>query len=391
MTETAESQFNPAFHFLGLIQKAMADGVTRYCKHPACPEVYLVPTENAFYSPETNIESLQALCLAAPFDLSVELLPNWQPDQEVDVQAGRLHITRKPKPSATNLIKYPLEELVWYSTLCASKGRLLVNSRIDIAVGLNTYPDFSSLFHKEHEPMLAAMLLEDALPLPALANLSGVPLAEVIDFHNACAILGYVVTDSGNAFNPANHLLGLLDQANTDLQIRCCKLPGQQPLYIVPTEGKYLTEADATALGKLCAASLSALEVSIVDTSSTEEEVVQIGRTRVRRKKQASLPNLPSHPLSELRFRAALYASQGRLLPGYASDKPVRLKAWPDKALLKDASSIKEERYIFQLAALMTAKAASLQDIAQTTNLPLAQVINFHNACAVMGLVDQIA
>jgi hypothetical protein len=225
----------------------------------------------------------------------------------------------------------------------------------------------------------------------ALANLSGVPLPQVIDFHNACVILDLLEMESGNAFNPANHLLGLLEQANADQQIRCCKLPGQQPLYLIPSEGKYLTEADATALGKLCAASLSALEVTVVDTNSNEEEVVQIGRTRVRRKKQASLPNLPSHPLAELQFRAALYASQGRLLPGYQADKPVRLKAWPDKALLKDAATIKEERYIFQLAALMTSKSATLQDIAQITNLPLARVIDFHNACALMGLVDQTA
>ena len=47
MTKAMEGTFKPSFQFIGLIQKAMADGVVRRCVLAGCPEVFLVPAENA--------------------------------------------------------------------------------------------------------------------------------------------------------------------------------------------------------------------------------------------------------------------------------------------------------------------------------------------------------
>jgi|GEM_PF-1035602 len=388
MTQALEGTFNPAFHFLGLIQKSISDGITRHCVHVGSTEVYLVPEQQAYYASYPDITSLEALCLAAPFDLNVKLMPNWRPDKDQDVQAARTVIHRKAPTANSMLVGYPLQELLWYAALCGSGGQLLQGCNADTPVRLVTCPDFSRLFHREFDPALAASMLEKSVALTFLSETTGVPLAQIFEFYNACAALGLITIEPEDVFDPANYLLGLIEKADADRQIRCCELAGHPPLYLVPDENKYYTEEDPVKLAKLCAAQLSEFKVGIVDNDAGEEEVVQIGRTRIRRKKEPSLPKLPGHPISELVFHVALYASQGRLLSGYKLNEPVRLKSWPDKALLKEAASIKDERYFFPLAAFMSTKVASLSEIAEATHLPLERVIDFHNACAVADLLD---
>lgn len=389
MNQTLEGHFNPAFHFLGLIQKAIADGVTRHCIHPACPEVYLAPAEHAYYAATPDIEALRALCLAEPFDLAVESTPDWRPGGDQDIKAGRMVIHRKNPASHPAPPSRPLDELLWYAALCASGGRMLEGYHAETPVRLTACPDFSRLYHEDHHALLAAALLEGGVPLTAVAETCGVPLAQVIDFHNACALLGLITVEQRDVFEPEKYLLGLIQKAEVDRKMWRCELPGQGFLILAPADGKYYSEADPTVIGKLCSARLSDMALSVVESGGDEEEIVQIGRARVRRKKPAALPPLPAHPLSELRFRAALYASQGRILSGYNVNAAVQLKSWPDKKLLIESASIKAERYFFPLAACMTAKADSLPAIAEATKLPLAQVIDFHNACALAGLLEQ--
>jgi hypothetical protein len=393
MTQTAEGTFNPAFHFLGLIQKTIADGITRHCVHPGCPEVYLVPTEHTYYTATANIDALTALCLAAPFDLNVELLPDWRPPaatKDNDVQAGRMLIHRKTATSGSGLVARPLSELMWFATLSASNGQLLQGCHADVAVRLKEMPDFSRFYHRGYDLVLADFLLKKRADLPTAAQATGIPLPHVFEFYNACVVVGLI--EQGNVFEPAHYLLGLLDKANADKQSRSCALTGSKPLIIVPNENKYYTELDLLGIAKLCSTLLAGMEVSIVDHNQDKEEVVQIGRTRVRRKVASALPLLPSHPLADLLFRAALYASQGRLLYGYDLDTPVRLHDWPSKTLLRESATVMAERYIFPLTAFMTANPAmSLPDIAKATQQSLAKVIDFHNACAVLGLLEHPA
>lgn len=389
MTQTLEGDFNPTFHFLGLVQKAIADGVTRHCVHPGCPDVYIVPAEYAFYMASQDIQDLQALCLAAPFDVNVKPMPDWHPDTsgDHDVQAGRTLIHRKALTATPGLIAKPLSELLWYATLCASEGKLLHGCRPDTPVRLMSSPDFSRLFHREHEPILAAFMLESSVDLFTVAAETGISLFKVFEFYNACEIIGLIEQD--NAFNPANYLPGLLEKAKADRLARRCALAGGAPLVIVPAEGKYYTELDAAGVARLCATPLPELDVGLIDNGGAAEEVVQIGRSWVRRKKETPLPKGQGRPLSDLLFRAALYASQGRLLHGHLLDSPVRLNANPDKALLRESATIPEERHIFPLTAFMTAnKAMTLHEIAKATQQPLEKVINFHNACAITGLLE---
>jgi hypothetical protein len=255
----------------------------------------------------------------------------------------------------------------------------------DNPVRLLASPDFSKLFHHGYEPKIAGFMIQNSADLITVCAKTGIDLPKVFDFYNACMIIGLIEQD--NIFNPAGYLPGLLEQANADRLARRCALPGGMPLIIAPKEGKYYTEMDAVGLGQLCSARLSELDVSLVDNDNEADEIVQIGRTRIRRKKEAPLPKGQGRPLSDLLFRSALYASQGRMLPNFLIDNPVRLKNQPDKDLLRESATIQAERYIFPLTAYMNSnKIASLPEIAKATHQPLAKVIDFYNACTVSGL-----
>ncbi|SMF95336.1 hypothetical protein SAMN02949497_2697 [Methylomagnum ishizawai] len=386
MPLATEGQFNPSFHFLGLIQKALSDGIPRRCSMPACPEVYIVPTDKAYYTTAPNVQALRELCLAAPFDLMVEPVPDWRPDGGKEaVQAGRLWM-RKPKAetAAPSLPARPLQELLWYASLSASHGQLLHGCRADDLVRLKRCPDFSILPHSEHDMTLAVFMMEESGDLLTVAEATGIPLAKVFDFHNACAALGLI--ERGNAFDPGEYLAGAIQRALVDRQMRRCELPGRAPLFLAPAEGKYYTQGDAATVAAYATASLAEMDIGIADGLGTqageEEELVQIGRMWVRRKKEVQVAAPPAYPLTQLLFRATLDTSRGRLVAGSSLGDTVRLTRWPE------AHCLELDRRFFALAAFMSANTASVAKISEYTGISLGRVAEFHNACAALGLIE---
>jgi hypothetical protein len=386
MLQATEGQFNPSFHFLGLIQKALSDGIPRRCAMPDSPEVYLVPAEKAYYTAASDVRALRGLCLAAPFDLTVEPVPNWRPDGGKEpVQAGRLWL-RKPKAEAApSLAARPIQELLWYASLCASRGQLLQGCRADQPVRLKRCPDFSTLPHGEHDLTLAVSMMAESADLFAVAEATGTPLPKVFDFYNACTMLGLI--EHGNAFAPQDYLAGLIQRAMGDRQMRRCELPGREPLFLAPAEGKFYTHGDAATVAAYAAASLLDMDVALADSLGAsgpeEEELVQIGRMWVRRKKESqAAATPPAYPLAGLLFRSMLDASRGRLMTGSALNNPVRLTRWPEAACLE------LDRRFFALAAFMSANTASVARIAEHTRIPQSRVVEFHNACAALGLIE---
>jgi hypothetical protein len=390
MTTPVMDFFNPNIHFLGLLQKSLADGIARRCQHADGVQVYLAPMEQVYYSPYTTIEMLSSLCLAAPFDMQVKVLPNhWRNQTATNIQVGRMRLQRQNSDALPPMEARPLSELSWYATLHASQGRLLQGHSLITPVTLHTMPDFSRYFHQPYYAALASFMMTHNADLPTIAQQTQLTLGDVIDFYNACAVLGYLArkTQDKDLFNPQDYLTGLLNSIPLDQTTRRCELTGQTPLFIAPAEGKYYTEGSADELKKLCQARVSDIAVTLIDDHATQESMVQVGRSWVRRKSTTTLPKVPARALFELQFRATLYSSQGRLLVGHSLDAPVQLNNWSDKTLLKDFSTNKDERYMVSLAAFMSSKSASLPDVAKATALPLNKVVDFHNACAVMGLL----
>lgn len=384
MPPSLEGDFNPAVHFLGLLKKAVGDGIARRCAVAGGPQIVVAPKQMAYYSASVTAQDLRNLCLAEPFDLQVEALPNWTPEAKKEIQIGRMRLRAPTGDALAGLSPKPLGELLWLATLGVSKGRLLQGCRADDPVRLKHPPDFSVLPHQESHLRLAEFMCESSANLPAVARQTGVPLAEVYDFHNACAMLGLV--ERGNVFEPEDYFLGLIQKSLHDGLMRRCELPGLPPLFLAPKEHRYHNPADgAASLAAYYAANLDEMRVETVDgldLGTDGEETIQIGRMTVRRKKEAA--RLNSGPLEELLWGAALNASHGRLLAGKRSGDVVRLRRWPD------FSRLSKDRRLLPLAAFMSVNAADLPTVARHTGAPLPQVIDFHNACATLDYLEYL-
>jgi hypothetical protein len=85
----------------------------------------------------------------------------------------------------------------------------------------------------------------------------------------------------------------------------------------------------------------------------------------------------------EVLFLSALLGSQGRLWAGCRHDEPVRLKQWPNLRHLPHYMD-----YI-GLMAFMSSNTADVKSIAERTGASRDKVINFHNACAALDLLDR--
>lgn len=387
MTQPLEGDFNPSVHFLGLLKKAVGDGVARRCAVAGGPQVVVAPRQMAYYSASATAEDLRRLCLAEPFDLQIEALPNWNPDaQKETIQVGRMRIRAQADAAAAGLSPRPLAGLLWLASLSVSRGRLMQGCRADDPVRLKRLPDFSALPHRESHVRLAQAMHEVGGDLPSLARRTGLPLGEVYDFFNACAVLGLV--ERGNVFEPSGYFLGLLQLAQRDGLARRCDLPGLPPLFLAPKERRYYSQAaDLASVQPYCAASLDEMRVETVeriDAGGEEEETIQIGRMLLRRKKEQQAPRLAHGALEELLWSAALQCSRGRLLAGKNAEDVVRLRRWPD------FSRLSRDRRLLPVAAFMSVNAASLPAVARHTGAPLAQVVDFHNACAVLDYLEYL-
>jgi len=386
MTPSLEGDFNPAVHFLGLLKKALSDGVARRCSVTGGPQIVIAPRQMAYYSATITTQDLRTLCLAQPFDLQIEPLPNWNPGAEQEtIQVGRMRMRAKTDQALAGLAPNPLAELLWLATVSVSDGRLLQGCRADDAVRLKQWPDMSLLAQHERYLPIAQFMHASSADLLTVAKQTGAPFSEVCDFHNACAVLGLI--ERGNVLEPDEYFFGAIQKALRDGLMRRCALPGLPPLYLAPKERRYYWQADSDAnLAAYFSANPADLRVEVITAieQGDEEETIQIGRMLVRRKKEAQAPRLAAKGLDELLWNATVKVSRGRLLAGKHGDDIVRLKRWPD------FSRLSEDRRLLPLAAFMSVNATDLPTVAKHTGTPLPLVVDFHNACAVLDYLEYL-
>lgn len=87
-----------------------------------------------------------------------------------------------------------LHDLIWLAERHGSRGALLQGHSLDMPVRLKVWPKFNSRHVRPDYLKLAAMLSKQPLTLRALAQSSGVALANVIDFYNASVAFGVIET-----------------------------------------------------------------------------------------------------------------------------------------------------------------------------------------------------
>ena len=86
--------------------------------------------------------------------------------------------------------------------------------------------------------------------------------------------------------------------------------------------------------------------------------------------------------LHNLLWLAGIKCSAGKILPGHSLDKPVKLRAWPN--FTRNTFAAQHLKF----AAILARQAMSLRQLAETTQLPLQEVVNFYNAAFVVDLIE---
>lgn len=174
-----------------------------------------------------------------------------------------------------------------------------------------------------------------------------------------------------SCFNPSHYLIGLLEQAVKTVQPKCLMSADRIPLYVLPQEQRCFTRPISKKL-VLLPKSIYALPLEKIKSIDLSVESL-----RAEVKNQA----LSEYTIDTILWLTALHASQGRLIDNQSKQALVRLKQWPNFAILPHQPAQ------MNLAAFMLKKTADLSEVAEKTQLPLATVIDFFNACKVLGLV----
>jgi hypothetical protein len=167
-------------------------------------------------------------------------------------------------------------------------------------------------------------------------------------------------------FDVQQGLLGyLLTTEHELLSISLPHNPDYPPLYIDAEKSVYCSQNSLEQLEPYLSA-----ELKIKSCSKAEiENCVNSG-------------NLKPHPLKNLIWYIVIQTSAGRVIKDHQHTDIVTLKGWPDLKLFRCLDYAK-------VATFMKNNAATLDIVSEYTKRPIADVIDFHNACYLMGLVEK--
>jgi len=186
-----------------------------------------------------------------------------------------------------------------------------------------------------------------------------------------------VSTSAKDALNyqPEIYLAGLLQHSLRTQQAIRLGIEHCPALYVLPSKHRwYSAPIDLNHLTSSQKLLLSAPASSFVQQPMTETALLN----------EVTQQGLPHYDLNSLLWVSTLHASQGRLLAGHALQHPVRLRQWPNFAILP------YEPVHMQLAAFIMKTPASVARIASNTRIPLSTVVDFYNACAMVDLLISV-
>ncbi len=89
-----------------------------------------------------------------------------------------------------------LDNLLWLAGVEFSHGQLLPGHSMDHPVKLKAWPNFTRNGFRRSQFKLAASMASQSISLTALADSTGVPQEEVIDFYNAAFAVGLISRDA---------------------------------------------------------------------------------------------------------------------------------------------------------------------------------------------------
>lgn len=173
-------------------------------------------------------------------------------------------------------------------------------------------------------------------------------------------------------FEPSWYLLGLLQGTlymNQPRRFNCGHLP---PVYVLPAERRCFT-------APFDPNQLTVTQQFFFGAQSQEIEYVNLSVAELESQVRAG--KLTMYRTETFLWLSALHASHGRLISGYTTKMPVRLKFWPN------FNELPYQETYMTLAAFMSQNTTDLITVSTKTKVPLPTVINFFNACVVLDLI----
>lgn len=144
-------------------------------------------------------------------------------------------------------------------------------------------------------------------------------------------------------------------QEKQAIQIFCSPY---SPLFVEGTRGIIATSASRDILKKIIQSPPHQLRSTKL--SSSDFDVLAKGQLIL--------------PMTSILWSAALYGSHGQLIPDHSPEIPIQLKAWPN------FSRLDFEPVHIRLASLMAARAITLRQIEEKSQIPYATIVAFYNA-----------
>ncbi len=217
--------------------------------------------------------------------------------------------------------------------------------------------------------------LEDVLRTPMLADAAEPPTADVDEVTGEfqavedvdCNVLGDRVRPARRV-HPATRYLGLLQQAIQGGRTVEITHPAHPAVTIFPSENAY------TSLGE------PLMVPDMFRTSSLEffkreiSDVIAVVMLSVDRRQ----------PLWQLVYCAALFGSEGRLLPNFDAGDTLALIGEPEFGSVPYTAEHRE------ISSYLMEKPATLSEIVTATGIAAGTVIDFCNACEAIRLIQRV-
>ncbi len=166
-------------------------------------------------------------------------------------------------------------------------------------------------------------------------------------------------------FLPEHYFLGIVQKSIQTGEIYHCKTLCNINIYLFPKENSYFCSLNIADLKRLFLMSPDEIKIKKI----SEKDLKQYTE------------NMETSVLTDLLWHSAVTASQGRLMKNHHNDI-VHLKYWPD------ISYINTSKNYLGIAIFMQHNAVDIIKIAGYTEQKESDVIDFHNACNALGLID---
>ena len=170
-------RFVEGTRLIGMLQQIVEHGKPVEVMHLEYPSFMVFPAYRAY---ATTAESLA--------------IPGMYRDSALAFMHRPIEEKVAAKVLASDRCK-PLGWLLYCAALFGSEGRLLLNCKPRDKLRLVDWPDFDALPHLPEHRTIAKFMLVHTASMAEIASATGVSLAVVVDFCNACKAAGLVTRD----------------------------------------------------------------------------------------------------------------------------------------------------------------------------------------------------